>query len=78
MGREKKGVFGSHLGALQGIRTHCRKGLCGTKPGLLLRERIPIRTGFGDAERPVMCLRILDRYVVVGKLLNGNIHSFII
>ncbi len=37
---------------LRPIRARHRKGLCGTKPGTLLREQIPIRTGFWDAERP--------------------------
>jgi hypothetical protein len=37
---------------LRPIRTRYRKGLCGTKPGSLLREQIPIRTGFWDVERP--------------------------
>ena len=37
---------------LRPVRARYRRGLCGTKPGTLLREQIPIRTGFWDVERP--------------------------
>ena len=37
---------------LKPLRVRCRKGLCGTKPGSMLRNQIPIRTDNWDITRP--------------------------
>jgi len=55
---------------LRPIRARYRKGLCGTKPGTLLREQIPIRTGFWDVERPGFMEA--DTVAHCGSSLDGN------
>jgi len=55
---------------LRPMRARYRKGLCGTKPGTLLREQIPIRTGFWDVERPGFMEA--DTVAHCGNSLDGN------
>ena len=49
---------------------HKRKGLCGTKPGSLLKNQIPIRTGNWDITKPGFCEA--DTVAHCGTSLSGD------
>ena len=49
---------------------HKRKGLCGTKPGSLLKNQIPIRTGNWDITKPGFCEA--DTVAHCGNSLSGE------
>lgn len=49
---------------------HKRKGLCGTKPGSLLKNQIPIRTDNWDVNRPGFCEA--DTVAHCGASLSGD------